>query len=51
LGNKSVADIDWVKKAIESKLSAQFINSVKDTVVIITENTDKKYCKDYYGCI
>ena len=42
LGNKSVADIDWVKKVIESKLSVQFINNVKDAVVRITETTDKK---------
>ena len=27
-GKKSVADIDWVKKVIESKLSSQFVENV-----------------------
>lgn len=42
LGNKSVSDIDWVKKVIESKFSSQFTDIVKTVVEKITKNTDKK---------
>jgi len=42
LGQKSVTDIDWVKKLIESKLSSQFIDSIKTVVEQITKDTDKK---------
>jgi uncharacterized protein (DUF697 family) len=42
LGKKSVTDIDWVKKVLESKLSSQFTDAVKITVDKITKNTDKK---------
>ena len=42
LGKKTVADIDWVKKVIESKLSTEFINKVKLVSERITDNTDSK---------
>ena len=42
LGNKSVADIDWVKKVIEAKFSSQFMEMVKNVAEKITKNTDKK---------
>ena len=42
LGQKSVKDIDWVKKLIESKLSFQFTDSIKTVVEQITKETDKK---------
>jgi uncharacterized protein (DUF697 family)/GTPase SAR1 family protein len=42
LGKKSVADIDWVKKVIESKFSSQFTDIVKAVAEKITKNTDKK---------
>jgi len=42
LGKKSVADIDWVKKVIESKFSSQLTDIVKTVVEKITKNTDKK---------
>lgn len=42
LGQKSVTDIDWVKKLIESKFSSQFTDSIKAVVENITKDTDKK---------
>ncbi len=42
LGNKTVADIDWVKKIIESKLSSDLIEKVKDITEKITNDTDTK---------
>lgn len=42
LGQKSVTDIDWVKKLIELKLSSQFTDSIKTVVEQITKDTDKK---------
>lgn len=42
LGNKSVSDIDWVKKVMESKFSSQFTDIVKTVMGKITKNTDKK---------
>ncbi|MCE5196949.1 MAG: GTP-binding DUF697 domain-containing protein [Negativicutes bacterium] len=42
LGKKSMADIDWVKKAIETKFTSQLIDIVKTVVEKITNNTDKK---------
>ena len=42
LGKKSVADIDWVKKVMESNFSSQFTDTVKTIVEKITQNTDKK---------
>lgn len=42
LGEKTVMDIDWVQKVIESKLSAQFMDSVRTAAEKITENMDQK---------
>lgn len=42
LGKKSITDIDWARKVMESKLSSQFIDTVKTTAEKITKNTDKK---------
>lgn len=42
LGKKSVSDIDWVQKVIESKFSSQFIDTVKIIADKITEKTDKQ---------
>ena len=42
LGNKTVGDIDWVKKVMESKLTSQFVDAVKAALEKITESTDKK---------
>src|SRR5665648_7747 len=42
LGKKSVADIEWVKEVMESKLSSQFIDTVKTTADKITKNADAK---------
>ena len=42
LGKKTVEDIDWVKKVMESKLSTEFIEKVTLAAKQITENTDKK---------
>lgn len=42
LGKKTVEDIDWVKKVMESKLSTEFIEKVTFAAKQITENTDKK---------
>jgi len=42
LGKKSVADIDWLKKVLESKLSTTFTDTVKTIAENITQNTDGK---------
>lgn len=42
LGNKSVTDIDWVKKVMETKLSSQFIDIVKTITDKTNQNTDNK---------
>lgn len=41
LGKKSVSDIDWVQKVIESKFSSQFIDTVQAIANRITDKTDK----------
>lgn len=41
LGEKSVADIDWVNKIIESKFSNQFIEKIKEAFAKIGDNNDK----------
>lgn len=41
LGEKSVADIDWVNKIIESKFSNQFIEKIKEAFAKIGDNDDK----------
>ena len=40
LGKKSVEDIDWVQKVMESKLSGKFIEKVTDMLQQIADNTD-----------
>lgn len=42
LGEKSVADIDWVKKVIEAKLTSQVTEFAKEVISKTTENTDSK---------
>ena len=42
LGKKTVEDIDWVKKIIESKLSTEFIEKVTDTLKKVTDDTNVK---------
>ena len=42
LGKKTVEDIDWVKKIIESKLSSQCIEKVTDALKTISDKTDTK---------
>jgi len=42
LGKKSVADINWVKEMMESKLSSQFIDIVKIIAEKVTNITDSK---------
>lgn len=42
LGNKTVGDIDWVKKVMEAKLTSQFVDAVKTALEKITDSTDKK---------
>lgn len=42
LGKKTVDDIDWVKKIIESKLSTEFIEKVTDALKNVTDETNVK---------
>jgi len=42
LGHKTTADIDWVKKIIESKLSSRVVDIVNTVVEKITSETDEK---------
>lgn len=42
LGKKSVTDIDWVKKVMESKFSSQFQETVKTIAEKMAENMDKQ---------
>mgnify|MGYP000885093222 CR=1 FL=1 len=42
LGKKSIKDVDWVTKVMESRLSNQFLDKVTTVISKITENTDKK---------
>lgn len=42
LGKKTVEDIDWVKKVMESRLSTEFINKVTSAAKQLAETTDKK---------
>lgn len=42
LGKKTVEDIDWLKKIIESKLSSELLEKVKLTSDKITDKTDLK---------
>lgn len=42
LGNKSMKDIDWVKKLIEDKLSSGFVAGLIKTLENIAPNSDPK---------
>ena len=42
LGKKTVKDIDWVTRVMESRLSREFIEKVTAASKQITEDTDKK---------
>lgn len=42
LGNKTFEDVDWVTKVLESKLSIEFIESVKSILKDIGDNVDSK---------
>ena len=42
LGNKTVADIDWVKKIIESKLSLTIIEKAKPILAKLSDASDRK---------
>jgi uncharacterized protein (DUF697 family) len=42
MGKKTVEDIDWVKKVIESKLSKELLEKVKTVAEKISDNTDQK---------
>ena len=42
LGKKSLADIDWVKKMMESKFSSQLGGIIEKVAAKISTNTDKK---------
>ena len=42
LGTKTVADVDWVKKIIESKLSTEFIRKVEDVLKKVSNDIDIK---------
>ena len=39
---RSIEDIDWVQKVIESKLTSQFIEKVTDAVGKLTDKSDPK---------
>lgn len=41
LGNKSIDDVDWVKKVLESKLSQDVINKAEGALKALPENADK----------
>lgn len=42
LGNKSVADIDWVKKILESKFSRSFIDTIGDASKKLSDKSSAK---------
>ena len=42
LGNKSVKDVDWVTKILESRLSSEFFDKVKNALGKLTENASKE---------
>lgn len=46
LGNKSVSDVDWVKKVIESKICAQAVDKVIKVVEKLGSRTDNKSIAD-----
>ncbi len=42
LGKKSTADIDWVKKIIESKFSSRFVGKVTQAIGSLSDKSDNK---------
>lgn len=42
LGNKTTADIDWVKKIIENKLSLTIVEKAKPVLAKLNDTSDKK---------
>ncbi len=42
LGNKSLDDIDWITKVIESKFASELIEKVKSIAESVTDKTDSK---------
>ena len=45
-GKKTVEDIDWVQKLIESQFSSQFIDKAMKIVQMMTEKADKNAVKE-----
>lgn len=46
LGKKTVEDIDWVRKLIESQFTSQFIDKAMKIVQMMTEKADKNAVKE-----
>lgn len=46
LGKKTVEDIDWVRKLIESQFSSRFIDKAMKIVQMMTEKADKNAVKE-----
>lgn len=42
LGNKSLSDIDWVKKLVDAKFSSQFVDNVKLVLSKIADSTSNQ---------
>ena len=42
LGNKTVQDIDWVTKILESKFSTEFISKVQKAIEKLSDTSDNK---------
>ena len=42
LGKKTLEDIDWVTKIMESEFSNQFVEKVKEIAQKVSENADSK---------
>ena len=51
-GKRTVEDIDWVKKVVESKLSTELLEKVKAVAEKSSDNMDPKAIgKVCYGCV
>ncbi len=42
IGNKTVEDIDWAKKILESKLTNETLDKIKKVISQVSQNTDSK---------
>lgn len=42
MGNKTLSDIDWVRKLLEEKLTKSFIEKITEALKDVSENADKK---------